>query len=122
VGFDEHSFRDILNSNGIFSEHLILKSNGLLEFKPNSKYDYAYIDEISKWIDDSLLYISKREEFEKENPMVLTLFRFLGMNHRLLKPMSDKEIKIDERLLNKLHRAICDKSLEYFFLPKEIIN
>lgn len=87
-----------------------------MEFKPTSAYDKEYIDEISKWIDDSLLYINRREEFEQKNPMILTLFRFLGMNHRIIKPMSNEEIKTDERLLNKLHRAICDKSLEYFFL------
>lgn len=95
---------------------MVPRKDGLLEFKPRSEYDDQYTDEVSKWIEDSLLYINKREEFEKSNPMIMTLFRFLGMNHRLAKPMSNKKIKIDERLVNKLHRAICDKALEYFFI------
>lgn len=97
------------------SENMVLKKNGLIEFKPQSLYDEEYIDEISRWIEESLIYISKREEFEKDNPMIITLFRYLGMNHRIEKPVSGDPLVADGRLVNKLHRAICDKALDYFF-------
>lgn len=109
-------FRDVLFKSGIFSENMILKRDGLVEIKPQSLYDEEYIDEVSRWVEESLIYITKREEFEKDNPMIITLFRFLGMNHRLSKPVTGEPLKADGRLVNKLHRAICDKTLDYFFL------
>jgi hypothetical protein len=99
----------------MISENMIMKKNGLIEFKPQPLYDEEYRDEVSKWIDESLLYISKREEYEKDNPMIITLFRYIGMNQRIDKPVSGEPIKADGRLVNKLHRAICDKTLDYFF-------
>lgn len=109
------SFRDLLFQNGMISENMILKKNGLVEFKAQTPYDEEYLDEVSNWVDESLLYISKREEYEKDNPMIITLFRYIGMNQRMEKPISGEPIKADGRLVNKLHRAICDKTLDYFF-------
>jgi hypothetical protein len=46
--------------------------------------------------------------------MVLTLFRYLGMLHRIINPMGGETLKVDDNLLAKLYQAICDKAAEYF--------
>lgn len=110
-------FGDLLFSSGIFADNLILRREGLAEVKPLVAIDAEYVDEVSRWLEDSMLYVAKREDFEQTDPLLLTLFRFLGINHRLNKPTTGEPLKADGRLVNKLHRAICDKAADYFSLP-----
>ena len=77
--------------------------------------------EITTWIEDALIYIKKREDFEKSDPLLVTLYRYLGVLHRIRNPMgSKKEFRVREDLLCKLYQAICDKSAEYFDIQSDI--
>jgi hypothetical protein len=71
---------------------------------------------VGQWVADSMIYIQTREGFEQDEPMVVTLYRYLGVLERLLQPMSSGKLAIDSLLFKKLNRAICDKACHYFTL------
>lgn len=75
---------------------------------------------INDWIQESLIYTAQRESFEKDNPLVLTLFRYLGIRHKVMHPeVQFDSYKISSQLMAKLRKAICEKAVEYFTLSKE---
>lgn len=65
--------------------------------------------------------MKKREDFEKDNPLLITLYRYLGVLHRIRNPMGSKtEFRVRDDLLKKLYQAICDKTVEYFDIKSDI--
>jgi len=77
--------------------------------------------EITAWIEDALIYIRKREDFEKDDPLLITLYRYIGVLHRIKNPMGSKhEFRVREDLLRKLYQAICDKTVEYFDIKSDV--
>jgi hypothetical protein len=71
---------------------------------------------VGQWVADSMIYIATRESFEREEPMILTLYRYLGVLERLLQPATCNRLAIDSLLFKQLNRAICDKACHYFTL------
>lgn len=71
---------------------------------------------MSQWVADSMIYIATRESFELDEPMILTLYRYLGVLERLLQPATGNKLAIDSLLYKQLNRAICDKACHYFTL------
>ena len=66
------------------------------------------------WVEDTLKYLKAREDWEKSNPLLLTLFRYLQIEHRLANPYGKEVLIVSEDLRERLRRAICDKAAEYF--------
>ena len=75
-------------------------------------------DEVTQWIEESMIYVKKREEFEQNNPLLLTLFRYLGMLYRINNPMAADGMPVQEGLLKQMYAAIAGKGVEYMELEK----
>lgn len=74
-------------------------------------------DQINTWISDTMLYIAERAKFKEEhiNQFVLTLFRYLGVRHRVLYPMSGEDYIVNPQIMKQLNRAICESAMKFFY-------
>ena len=71
-------------------------------------------DQINTWLKDTMLYIEERKKHEKDQSKVLTLFRFLGLRHRIMHPTAGQEYEVDKRIMGQLNKAICSASCDYY--------